>query len=53
MAAFAFLALYTVRIANAQGNITSAGGAKNMTGALSKNATVPGGANMTKNALGE
>ena len=40
LAAFASVALYTVHIANAQSNMTSAGGAKNMTGAA--------GANMTK-----
>ena len=45
MAAFASVALYTVHIVNAQ-NMTSAGGAKNMTGGASSNMT------KTKNAPG-
>jgi hypothetical protein len=51
LAAFASVALYTVHIANAQSNMTSAGGAKNMTSAganMTKNATSAAGANMTK-----
>ena len=38
------VALYTANVANAQGNVTGAGGAKNMTGGA--------GANMTKNMTG-
>jgi hypothetical protein len=52
LAAFASVALYTVHVVNAQSNMTSAGGAKNMTSAaganMTKNMTSAAGANMTK-----
>ncbi len=52
LAAFASMALFTVHITNAQSNMTSAGGAKNMTSAaggnMTSNATSTAGGNMTK-----